>query len=367
MQTSSSLPAVVPIALVGAATLISPWLTPKTVRFGVRIPAGRADDTAVRTAERGYRLGIVGVTLAALLLATFIPGKTAARLSGVIVEVVGTFAVYLVARAHVATAKHEGRWFEGLKQVTVTDTTLRTRPEPFPWLWALPAALIVAGTAVFGAVRYPHLPDRLAAHYDGSGHPTSYTDKTFASAFAPVAVQLAVVTLIVALTRVTTRGKTTLDAQDPHAADRQRRFVAAMARCLLLFAAATGLTLSLAALETWNVLGSTGWFPAVMLLPTALATIGLVAVALRVGQGGSRLRFAETPAEADGTASRDTVNRDDDRFWKAGAFYFNREDPAVWVQKRFGIGWTLNFARPAALAFMVGVVAVPLLITALLR
>ncbi|NUR58346.1 MAG: DUF1648 domain-containing protein [Catenulispora sp.] len=367
MQTSSSLPAVVPIVFLGAITLITPWVTPKTVRFGVRIPAERAADAAVRTAERGYRLGVVGVTLAALLIALFVPGKTAARLSGVIVEVVGTFAVYLVARAHLATAKHEGHWFAGLKQVAVADTALRTRPGPFPWLWALPAAVIVVGTTVFGAVRYPHMPDRLAEHYDGSGHPTSYADKTFVSAFGPVGVQITVVALIVALTRITTRGKATLDAQDPRAADRQRRFVAVMARCLLLFAAAIAFTLFLAALETWNVLGSTGWFPAVMLAPTALATVGLVAVALRLGQGGSRLRFAETADEAEGAARHGTVNRDDDRLWKAGVFYFNREDPAIWVQKRFGIGWTVNLARPAALAFLVGVIAVALLVPILLR
>jgi uncharacterized membrane protein len=175
------------------------------------------------------------------------------------------------------------------------------------------------------------------------------------------------------LTRITVRGKATLDVQDPHAARRQRRFVAAMARCLLLFAAALSLTLAFAALTVWDVIGSTGWSPALLLTPVALATIGLVVVALRVGQGGSRLRFTEpepgTQAaheDADHT-STGTVNRDDDRLWKSGLFYFNRDDPAVWVQKRFGVGWTLNWARPAALATLAGIVALAILLPVLLR
>jgi uncharacterized membrane protein len=33
------------------------------------------------------------------------------------------------------------------------------------------------------------------------------------------------------------------------------------------------------------------------------------------------------------------------KYWKAGLIYNNPNDPDIWVQKRFGIGWTLNFAH----------------------
>ncbi|GAA1975490.1 DUF1648 domain-containing protein [Catenulispora subtropica] len=366
MRSSSSLPVVVPIVLIGGLTLLTPLMTPRTVQFGVRIPAERAGDPAVAGARRGYRLGIVAVTVVAVLAAQFVATGTVARLSGVAIEVAGTFAVYLVARAHVAAAKHEGRWFEGLKQVAVADTALRTRPDRFPWEWGLPAAVIVVATVVFGTIRYPHMPDRLVTHYDFSGHPTSFTDKTFVSAFAPVGVQIAISALIVVLTRVTVRGKATLDVQDPQAAARHRRFVAVMARCLLLFAAAISLTLALAALTMWDVIGSTGWSLALLVAPVALATIGLVAVFVRVGQGGSRLHLDETE-HAGAAAPSGTVNRDDDSLWKAGVFYFNRDDPAVWIQKRFGVGWTVNWARPAALAFLGGLAAVAILVPLLIK
>ena len=41
-------------------------------------------------------------------------------------------------------------------------------------------------------------------------------------------------------------------------------------------------------------------------------------------------------------------DRTPDRYWKLGIFYFNRDDPAVLVEKRFGLGYSLNFARPTA-------------------
>ena len=34
--------------------------------------------------------------------------------------------------------------------------------------------------------------------------------------------------------------------------------------------------------------------------------------------------------------------------YRWGIFYVNPEDPRVWVEKRIGVGWTLNYARPAA-------------------
>ncbi len=51
------------------------------------------------------------------------------------------------------------------------------------------------------------------------------------------------------------------------------------------------------------------------------------------------------------------MNRDDDRNWKYGIIYFNRDDPDLVVPKRnidFG-GRTLNYARPMAWIISIGI------------
>ena len=84
---------------------------------------------------------------------------------------------------------------------------------------------------------------------------------------------------------------------------------------------------------------SLGLFPFVIVF--VLVTIILL---VRLGQGGSRLAAAKSS-----TASTVPVgDRTLDRYWKLGIFYFNREDSAIFVEKRFGLGYSLNFARPAA-------------------
>ncbi len=41
-------------------------------------------------------------------------------------------------------------------------------------------------------------------------------------------------------------------------------------------------------------------------------------------------------------------NRDSSEHWKWGLFYYNADDPIVWVHKLYGMGWTLNLARPTS-------------------
>ena len=57
--------------------------------------------------------------------------------------------------------------------------------------------------------------------------------------------------------------------------------------------------------------------------------------------------------------------RDDDEHWKLGILYLNRDDASLFLPKRFGIGWTMNFAHPAAWAIILGLIAASALFVAL--
>ena len=71
-------------------------------------------------------------------------------------------------------------------------------------------------------------------------------------------------------------------------------------------------------------------------------------MSLIYGQNGSRLIAR--------VGQSDAMPRDDDRFWKLGIFYVNRDDASLFLPERFGIGWTINWGRPAAWALVAGFV-----------
>jgi uncharacterized membrane protein len=57
----------------------------------------------------------------------------------------------------------------------------------------------------------------------------------------------------------------------------------------------------------------------------------------------------------------DAVFRDDDRYWYGGFFYNNPDDRALFVPKRYGLGWTMNFGHPQARLVLIGLLLLVLL------
>ena len=61
---------------------------------------------------------------------------------------------------------------------------------------------------------------------------------------------------------------------------------------------------------------------------------------------------------------------DNDEHFKFGMFYYNPDDPAVWVAKRYGVGMDFNYARWQGKAFITvvvlilcGVIALPIVLS----
>ena len=97
-----------------------------------------------------------------------------------------------------------------------------------------------------------------------------------------------------------------------------------------------------------------------MAMPLGFLFVILLATAVyafKVGQGGSRVQL-----EIDEEPIAGVTDPDDDAFWKAGVFYVNKNDPSIFVEKRFGVGWTMNFGNPMGYL----IIFVPLLIISII-
>jgi uncharacterized membrane protein len=331
----------VPVVLIGVMQWLRPALVPPTIPFGVRVPRDHADAPVVLAQRRRYRLAIAALTVVATAAAV-LAGNPAAGPVAVGAELLTGIPLYLHARARITAVKAEERWFAGRRQVTVADTSLRTDPPRYPWPWAVPTVVLTAATVLIGALDYSRMPASLAVHFGPSGRPDRWAARSFASAFGPVLAQVSATVLLLAVAGVALRSRAQLDAEDPQAATRHRRFVLAAARALLVLAGCTSLTFLANALDVWHLAVPPAPVRAMLnVVPTVLGGAVILVVIIRIGQSGSRIRLAG-PAAGRGP----TVNRDDDRLYRFGLFYFNPDDPSVFVPKRFGVGWTLNVARP---------------------
>lgn len=341
-MSPAALIAVLLVPIDGAMFCAFPVVSRPTLQFGVRIPGDRAAMPVVRGERRAFywRTAVVATccTAAAVLLAE----RGAVWQVRVIqlAEVVADLGCFGLARSKIAAAKSAGGWFAGRRQVVMADTSWRTNPERFPVRWLAPAVAVIAATVLVTLLRYPQLrAGRLVP-------------RSPLGAFGPVAGQVYVTVMWTVLLLVIYRSRPEIDVADPAASARQyRRFLVAVARAILTMIALIDLTVLLSTLRRWQITSLPG---GIVILPVLTGLAVLAIVAGRAGQGGSRLGGGgRRPAMAQ------VAPRDDDRFWKGGLIYVNRDDPAVMVGSRFGVGWTFNFGNRLAWLVVAGIVAGP--------
>ena len=349
-MSAASLAAVSPVLVVGALTCSMPAVTRPTLQFGVRVPRERAGAPVIGRERRAYywRTATIGVCCTAVAVTVRGHGSWWLPRIMLLPELAADFGCFWVARRKIAAVKNADGWFAGLRQTVVTDTSWRTDPPRFPVRWLIPALAVMAATAAVGALRYPGLPAHIVTR---SGHRVSKS----AVSVLIVAGQLYFTVVYSGLMLIIHRSRPDIEAADPAASTlRYRRFLAVITRALLTMAALADLGLLLAALPDWQVYRLSGIGRALPVLPFAAGVLLLGAVAARAGQGGSRLN-----GNVRGLALAAGTDRDDDRFWKAGLLYLNRDDPAIVVGARFGAGWTPNLGNPVAWLIIAGTVAAP--------
>lgn len=344
-MSAGSLAGVFPVLTVGGLMCSAPVVTRPTVQFGIRVPRERAGAPVIRRERRAYfwRTAAIGVGCTAVAVTTRDYGSWWLSRLILLLELVAGLGCFLVARRNIAAVKNADGWFAGLQQTVVADTSWRADPPRFPVRWLIPALSVIALTMAIGAVRYPGLPAHIVT---GPGH---RVPKPVFSILV-VAGQLYLTALWSGLMLIIYRSRPDIEAADPAASTlRYRRFVGAFTRALLTLVALMDVSLLLVALHDWQVYRLSGIGRALPALPLTAGVLLLGTVALRAGQGGCRLNGnVRSLALAAGT------DRDDDRFWKAGLFYVNRDDPAIVVGARFGVGWMLNFGNRVAWLVIAG-------------
>ena len=343
-------------ALVLLLALVLPSVTSPTVPFGVRVPARRTDDPTVIRQTRIYRWRVLAGGIVAVGVGVAIYSVTGEPLLlplSVLVLVGVWYGCFFLANHEIRAAKIAGGWYEGLRQGIAVDTGLRTDPPRFPWLWLAPALIVTIATVVIGVISYPSMPEMLAVHRGAGGVPNRMAAKSVGTAFSLVFVQTGVTALVVGIVAAIVRSRPDIDPAHPVGSARwHRHYTSLGAKALLGLAAMVDVGMLGASLLMWT--GTvTSWAPLVIVLPILAAVVVAIVVLARNNR-----------ARDEGEEDTGLTHRDDDKNWRGGLFYINREDHALMVPRRFGLGWTLNFGNPIVVMLLTGVVAlIGLLIT----
>jgi uncharacterized membrane protein len=314
---------------------VIPGLTRPGVFFGVTVPPEFRQTMDARVILHRYRTILWSFTTVALALAVAL-GMEAATL---LCQAAGFLAAFAIARretqAHAAPAD------------AIREVDLSLPPETLPGgpVVLLPPILSLYALALWAATHWDALPPRFPVHWGIHGA-DRWVDRTPAAIYGFLAVHASLCLLLAALAwglphwsrRIATAGA---------GAAAERRFRRQTTRLLIV-------TEYFLACPAWIALLQPG--PAAIAIwgiALAVTIAGFTISLLRSGQGGSRRVFTQ-----------DAGDHTPDACWKWGLVYVNPADPAILIEKRFGIGYTLNLGNrwswvvigltlaPAALALL---------------
>lgn len=252
--------------------------------------------------------------------------------------------------------KEERNWFATKKETIVVDTKFFKEKRTYSNALFLIPLLITVTSIIFTFINFDKFPDQLPMQYNLEGEVSRYANKSFGTLMMFPLMQLFMTGLFFFINMIIAKSKQQIDPANPEKSIQQNLI---FRRRWSLFTIIAGTMLVL----LFGFTNITFIYPIdpnlmfILTMATAgITVIGAVVLTIFTGQGGSRVRIGNGK-------NGEIIQRDEDRHWKLGQFYFNPEDPAIWVEKRFGSGWTVNFARPLAWIFLIGILTIPLFIS----
>ncbi|KWW21895.1 hypothetical protein AS888_05255 [Peribacillus simplex] len=345
-----------------------PFLLKGSIVFGVTIPEQHMKERAISSYKRFYSATILITGFLALIVYfLWAKNRTLSEDQVVFAGLAIQFGIlflcmimYLYFHAKTTKLKRTHKWGAGLKPVRIADLASHAKDEMLPsYMFALPA-LITAGLLVYTASQYSQLPAMIPTHWDIDGQPDAFSQKTSFSAISLLLILLVIQGMLFGINVMTKRSGIKLTSAKKKSSQVQQLAFRKYSSWFLFFTTVL-ITILFGFIQLVIIQGGMGNAAFMAAVPLGFLSIMLIVTAVyafKVGQGGSRIQVTAEEEE-----TMDTTFVDDDQYWKAGIFYVNKNDPSIFVEKRFGVGWAINFGNPIGYIFLLVSILLILLIS----
>ncbi|MEH7177504.1 DUF1648 domain-containing protein [Neobacillus vireti] len=350
---------IISIILAGIQTAV-PFLVKRTVIFGVTVPEKHLNNEKLKAYKKwyAYTVGILSfLALAVFLLWAILthPAEEQTVFIGTLIQfgiILFSLSLYFFFHGKTQQIKRESNWMENLKQVKFTDLSVRAQDEMLPWQVYLLPIIITIGVISFTVFQYDLLPEQIPTHWGINGEADAFTEKTPMSAILLPLTLLLMQLMYLGIQVGTKKSGIKLSATSTNAS-RLRQLTLRKYTSWFMFLVSLLLTVMFSFFQLRMIYpdlldGTIMAATPVIFLAVVLA--GTIAFAIKVGRSDK--------VSIDVTEEKIT-DYDEDSHWVGGLFYFNKNDPSIFVEKRFGVGMTINFGNPIGyIIFIVPLVAI---------
>jgi uncharacterized membrane protein len=334
----------------GGFMLLIPKITRRGLLFGVYVGEARSTSDQARAITRGWYIVMIAALAASVLigvgLALSDPESPADALVPLVLLLGATVASFLWAHFRSRVLATPGAPVSAAAFVV-------DRPQALAIPIVVTAFALVGGAMAVGYAwwNFAEMPASIPTHFGASGRPDAWSPRSFRSVMLLPILALVMCPMLGVMACLTARAKRAIRQSDRGVSfDAQIRFRRAMTLFLSGTVVLVTVMLTTMSIDSVRValgraegLSLVGMVAAVVLVVYALG--GALYLMLHFGQGGARLERSAAGAPL-------TNGLADNTHWVLGTFYVNRDDPSIFIEKRFGIGYTINLGNPKAVAFI---------------
>lgn len=358
--------------LMGLLLGLTPFISRKNTPFGVSLPVTETTKKVVDKQKKSYFvinfLSSIVLSIVTILLnqlSNNIKEETLVYLSIVSLFIILfiSLVTYVTRFKKIKEYKQSLSSQEKISQKIVVDLSFRDEKLIFPTSYLVGINLIfVLLTLVLTIANYHNIPDTVVMQWDFNMNPSRVADKSWGTVLSLPFIQLFLTVVMAISNHSFLSAKQQIDRDNPEqSAAKNKKF--RRQSSLLNFVISILTQILMTAIQLLIIFDTIS--PKVVMILSIIFTVLVLGItlwySLYYGQSGDRLKNMPTTSE-DKELEDSIIMDDSDDNWKLGMFYFNKEDPSFWVEKRMGVGMTFNFAKWQAWAFMIGVILVPFII-----
>jgi uncharacterized membrane protein len=353
-------PVIVIIFIIG---YIVPFLTKNNIIFGSRVPDESIDSPQVQQLKWNYKhlyLILNIPILAILMFLIYSIDNELVMTLGILLQLLLLF--YLLALFNHKTKKIKKSLINnaGIEedQLLIIDTSFREGKYLVPIQWFLPSVLIVICDFIYIAKNFDKIPALIPTNFDFSGRIIRLAVKSNTDVYSIAFISLFNLLLFLCIYFVIKRSKQDLNGSFPKKAllqDRQFRYMWSACFAIISFILCSYFAVISLHVDRLLILSDKLFTSINIAFPICLL-ISAVFLAVKTGQSGSRLKVAAVEEEIKHHFMDDDIN------WKLGMIYYNPDDPSIFVPKRMGIGWTLNFGHTFSFILIGALIVIPIIL-----
>ena len=326
------------LVMVGIIQVFVQTFSKKGYTLGVSVPKDVSQTETMKQILIDYKIMTLTLTIFLGLVQYFASYLTE---SVGIITLIFFISIALLSLPLIIYNKNLKNMTQGLSQdkrkiIAIDNNEGKADLRKIMWLGYGASIFVILLTSLILFINYYKIADTIIMHTDFSGNVTDVREKTYLNIFYPSLISAGMLLMFYLINLMIIKVRPRISKENPEKSLANNLKSKKVWTYYLIINAFVMTLLFEIGLSIFSIKNSSLPLYILTALSIILSIGGVIYIGIKVGTDGSRLDKME-----------DFSFEEDDKYWILGAgFYNNPDDPAIFVPKRVGVGYTINIGRP---------------------